>query len=197
MPEWFSYTEIEDWIVMKETGRKLNSGFSLGEMMAVVAIMAILAAFATVGVIQYQRNLTLLEYDNTAEEIFLAAQNRLSLLSTKDLLNGRDKSAYGIDVGEGSYVAIYNGTDKSYTGAVLADILPTGSIEETARVSGSYMVKYNPNESEVEDVFFSNSADSRFGYVFSRSDIASTGDGYSPAIRAALPSSSNDGAEVR
>ena len=197
MPEWFSYTEIEDWIVMKETGRKLNSGFSLGEMMAVVAIMAILAAFATVGVIQYQRNLTLLEYDNTAEEIFLAAQNRLSLLSTKDLLNGRDKSAYGIDVGEGSYVAIYNGTDKSYTGAVLADILPTGSIEETARVSGSYMVKYNPNESVVEDVFFSNSADSRFGYVFSRSDIASTGDGYSPAIRAALPSSSNDGAEVR
>ena len=94
MPEWFSYTEIEDLIVMKKTGRKLNSGFSLGEMMAVVAIMAILAAFATVGVIQYQRNLTLLEYDNTAEEIFLAAQNRLSLLSTKDLLNGRDKSAY-------------------------------------------------------------------------------------------------------
>ena len=57
---------------------KLKKGFTLAEVLVVVAIMGILAAFGFVAVIRYRRNLKAMEMDNTAQEIFLAAQNRLT-----------------------------------------------------------------------------------------------------------------------
>jgi prepilin-type N-terminal cleavage/methylation domain-containing protein len=55
-----------------------KSGFSLAELLMVVAIMGILAGFGFVGVIGAQRNLKRTEMDNIAREIFLAAQNNLT-----------------------------------------------------------------------------------------------------------------------
>ena len=57
------------------SGRK---GFTLAELLVVVAIILILAGFGFVAVNRYQKRLKRVEMDNVAREIFVAAQNHLT-----------------------------------------------------------------------------------------------------------------------
>ena len=59
--------------------KKRKGGFTLAEFLVVIAITTILAGVSFVAAIHYQSRLRRLEMDQTAKEIFLAAQNRLSL----------------------------------------------------------------------------------------------------------------------
>jgi prepilin-type N-terminal cleavage/methylation domain-containing protein len=61
--------------------KKLNNrkGMTLAEVLTVAAIILILAGFAFVAVSRYQKSLKQTELDNTAEEIFVAAQNHASV----------------------------------------------------------------------------------------------------------------------
>lgn len=68
---------------------KQNSGFSVIEMMAAVAILVILMGVGMVGVARYRDVLKLTELDNGAREIFLAAENRAVLLSSSQRLYGK------------------------------------------------------------------------------------------------------------
>lgn len=52
------------------------------ELLGVVAIIGILSALIAVGVIAYNRSLKVMELNNTAEEIYIAAQNHLTALRT-------------------------------------------------------------------------------------------------------------------
>ncbi len=56
-----------------------KKGFTLAETLIVVAIIAVLAAIAFIGIITHMRSMTKLEYDKYAKEIFIAAQNHLSM----------------------------------------------------------------------------------------------------------------------
>ncbi|MGN0361254.1 MAG: glycine-rich protein [Bilifractor sp.] len=56
-----------------------RKGFTLAEMLITVAIIGILAAFGFVAVIRYQKSLKQTELDNTAREIFVAAQNHMTV----------------------------------------------------------------------------------------------------------------------
>ena len=56
-----------------------RDAFTLAEFLVVIAITMILAGVSFVAAIRYQSRLRRLEMDQTAKEIFLAAQNRLSL----------------------------------------------------------------------------------------------------------------------
>ncbi len=60
--------------------RKLNnkSGFTLAETLVALAISIILLAITMVGILHYYKNMKLTEMDNTAKEIFIAAQNHLT-----------------------------------------------------------------------------------------------------------------------
>lgn len=71
----------------RETNGKRNSGFTLVEMLAVTAIVVILLAVGMVSVVRYARWLEITELDNTAREIYLAAENRAVLLSAGGRLN--------------------------------------------------------------------------------------------------------------
>ena len=67
---------------LKSITSKLNKiksrrGFSMAEVLAVVAIMAILAALTTPNLITIQRNYRQKELDAKAETIYLAVQNEL------------------------------------------------------------------------------------------------------------------------
>ena len=65
-----------------------NKGFSLVEMLAVVAILIILLGVSAVGVVYYRDLLKITELDNAAREIYMAAENRAVLLSNARRLSG-------------------------------------------------------------------------------------------------------------
>ncbi len=58
---------------------KNRKGFTLAEVMMAVAIIAILAGVSFIGVTGYLRSMALLERDSIAKEIFIAAQNHLTM----------------------------------------------------------------------------------------------------------------------
>lgn len=63
----------------RQNKQKRRAAFTLAEFLTVIAIVGILASLSFVAVIHYQRKLRRLEMDQTAKEIFLAAQNHLTL----------------------------------------------------------------------------------------------------------------------
>jgi len=56
-----------------------NLGMTMAEMMITVAIIVVLMAVAFIGLVAYQRMLAQVERDGIAKEIFIAAQNHLTL----------------------------------------------------------------------------------------------------------------------
>ena len=52
---------------------KNRHGFTLVEMLVVVAVLVILLAVSAVGVVRYRRQTRITELDNAAREIYLAA----------------------------------------------------------------------------------------------------------------------------
>ena len=63
-----------------------RNGFSLAELMMAVAIIGILAGVAFISVANYMRSMALLERDGIAKEIFVAAQNHLTMVEGQGFL---------------------------------------------------------------------------------------------------------------
>ena len=59
---------------------KSKKGFTLVEMVLVIAILAVILAFAVPGVDSYVKRIKLMELDDSARSIFMAAQNKLMTL---------------------------------------------------------------------------------------------------------------------
>ena len=58
-----------------------QGGFTVPELLLVIAISITFLSVSIVGIVSYMRQLQLAELDNAAKEIFLSAQNRAILLS--------------------------------------------------------------------------------------------------------------------
>ena len=147
---------------------KKNKGFTLAEMLIAVAIIGVLMAVSFIAVQNYQRSLHQLEYDGIAKEIFIAAQNHLTMADSQGLVGQRSNSGTGPVTttarksgGESTIVtSVYyyciptaNPNDDV---SVLNLMLPTFSIDETVR-AGSYFILYQKSSATVLDVFFSPS----------------------------------------
>ncbi len=169
--------------------RNRTSGFTLAELLVVVAIIIILAGVSFVAVIRYQRSLRRLEMDQTAKEIFLAAQNRLSLEKSQGTMERLlQSSADDVEIKLGTKVNEYRGAgtggadtdseDGSGTVSDTADLycirytakdsvsnanedirerlLPYGSIDDTVRIGGNYLIFYEPQSGCVRAVWYSD-----------------------------------------
>ncbi len=141
--------------------KKLKSrlGITMAEMLIVVAIVAILGGLSFIAVWNYQRSLGQLERDGIAKEIFVAAQNHLTAAFGEGYLgiaepdpSATGSTAYGIRATDGAYYFAVNGFIQENT--VLALMLPFGSIDETVRIGGSYILRYQPKTGKVLDVFY-------------------------------------------
>lgn len=155
--------------------RKDDSGFTLAEVLIVVAIMSILAGFGFVAVSQYNKRLTLLEMDDTAKKIFLAAQNHLTVSDTNgewkqlrissEAGDSSDESNPSLGIPctfiDGGYTVIYGGKDNRGNGSnnvteALNLILPPNAVNLAG--DGSYAIVYNPKTATIYGVYYSSSS---------------------------------------
>ena len=162
-----------------------RKGFSLAEMLVVVGIIVILMAVGFIGLVNYQRSTHQLEMDNTAKEIFVAAQNHLAMAESQGFL-GIANDKFGIHetvaAEEGSpapndpgiYYFVVNNNFSSYSSTSLAQMLPYGSVDEAARTGGSYIIRYQKSPAVVLDVFYASREEvsKRFGHNFITDDYA-------------------------
>lgn len=170
---------------------RLNrKGFTLAEVLVTVAIILILAGVTFVSVGQYQKNLRLMEMDGTAKEIFIAAQNHLSVAKASgdlDRLAEKAKnsgstsstigtkldpdsvSAYAVNPDGEYYSVIHNVTNgsESYTpdgsDRILEMMLPFGALDETVATSGNYAIVYELKSASVVAVLYSGAGNASFG----------------------------------
>ncbi len=142
-------------------------GFTMTELLVVIAIIAVMAALAFVAIAQAQKDAQQLELDGTAKEIFIAAQNHLSEAEAQGILDRIDddeKGSAGHD--DGVYFFAVNGpTDGRLETPMnmLNVMLPYGSIDQTVRVGGTYVIEYDFDSATVLGVFYARSKASLFG----------------------------------
>lgn len=169
--------------IKKRLDRK---GFTLAEVLVTVAIIIILAGVTFVSVVQYQKNLRLMEMDGTAKEIFIAAQNHLSVAQASgdlDRLAEKAKSATDSPIGTSLasapsyagnasghyYYVIHNvnsGTEHCMpagSDAILEMMLPFGALDETVSASGNYAIVYELDSASVVAVLYSGAGNASFG----------------------------------
>ena len=166
------------------------------ELMATIAIIGIVSALAFVSISQYQRAAYQNEMDETAKQIYIAAQNHLTVadslgtLPTSSNANATSKKTQGTadtvtaegkqaNAGIYYYVVPADKADLENKKSMLSAMLPQGSIDETVRSNGSYIIRYQCNDSSarVLDVFYANVRSDRFlqsglAYTFTDGDFA-------------------------
>jgi len=145
---------------------KNKKGFTLAEVLIVVAIMSILAGFGFVAVSNYNKKLTLTEMDDTAKKIFLAAQNHLTIADAngewKQLVNKKGTSIGDEDCPTlgSSYYVIFGGKDtNSIADDVRKVMLPDQSVNLAS--DGKYAIIFNRETAAIYGVYYS--ASSTFG----------------------------------
>lgn len=145
---------------MNLTKKYGQHGFTVQEMLLVILISLVLLAVSVVGIITYMRYLQLAQLDNSAKEIFLAAQNRAILLRSSQQLNGlvvdSTNSIENVEVipnsdGGIQITVYYIHCDSSY----MAQLLPSGTIDP-ALWDGDFWITYEPESGSVIDVFYSD-----------------------------------------
>ena len=150
-----------------------SRGFTLMEAMLAVAVIAIISGLASIGVVHYLRGLEQLELDGLAREIFISAQNHLSLSESQGYpgikqFGTEEDSTKGI-----YYYIMQNSAIVENDEQLFNQMLPLGSVDETVRLGGNYIIRYQKDPAQVLDVFYS-----KISGRFSASFNSISGDGY-------------------
>lgn len=133
-----------------------NGGFTLVELLAVVAVLIILLGVSAVSAAYYMDYLKITELDNAAREIYMAAENRAALLANGSRLEklvargGNSVSGVGDAGGNAEGCVIANGDE------TLKELLPAGTIESKLW-EGDFYIVYEPKSGCVTDVFYAES----------------------------------------
>ncbi len=149
--------------------KRKHGGFTLAEMLIVVAILIILFAVAFIMVQNHQRSMTQLEYDTIAKEIFIAAQNHLTGAESLGLVKAtnpkgivgnstEDEKNDSAEAEDKIYYLVVNGGSSAEASDMLSLMLPFGAIDPTIYYNGSYIIRYQPSSARVLDVFYSDPA---------------------------------------
>lgn len=175
--------------------RKLRArqGFTMIEMIGVVTLLIIIMGFAFVNFTDRLRSIYQMEVDQAAKEIYVAAQNHLTIAESTGQLKdkkGNENGEEGADIlPDGVHYVLYTANSNRFATASSDDILPVmlpfGSIDDTVRLGGSYIIRYQYQSNKGEgadsavvlDVFYANpngssSVFGRYDYTFTEEDYA-------------------------
>lgn len=147
-------------------------GFTMAELLIVVAIITVLSGVGFVAVQAHQKNVAQLEANTVAKEIFFAAQNHLTMAEAQGYLNpgsvieyGESKNASRADETADNIYYFAFPHDHSFAGnngSVLDMMLPFGAIDETVRSKGNYVIRYQANPARVLDVWYGRASDGAY-----------------------------------
>ena len=168
---------------IRQRGRR-SAGFTMAELLIVVAIIGVLAGVSFVAVQTHQKNVTQSQYNTIAKEIFIAAQNHLTLAKSENygqkadltaILNSKTPSGaffFGPDANadaDGDNVDIrYFYSGDTNAGTALDQILPFGAVELVS--GGSFIIRYQPISARVLDVFYWTNGSDKFDANLSSSN---------------------------
>lgn len=152
----------------KSRENRRTAGFTMTEILLVVAILAVLFGVTAVGLVQMQKELRQKELDSKAETIYMVAQNRLTELAASgrsdlydpakrnDILSlgitpidsesNRDDTLYYVS-------AAQLGAENSAAQA----LMPTSRIDKALR-DADWVIEFDPASGSVYAVFYSESS---------------------------------------
>lgn len=162
----------------RKNRNRWKMGFSLAELLVVVAILIILAGAGGFAFIQHQRKVRLFGLNNSAKEIFLAAQNHLAvakasgkwkqLVARDKALEERLSKAMAKPSDFPDDIASWNDTsfryltsdDLSYRSSTVARdytnaILPAFAVDSTIR-GNSFVIEYDEEAAVVYGVWYTD-----------------------------------------
>ena len=129
-----------------------KKGFTLAEVLLVVAIIVVLLALLLL--LFDRRSMTKRQYDDYAKTLFIAAQNHLSMAESMNYLGRTD---FGTDDPNEEGVAYFIAnldSDPNSLMNVLNLMLPFGSVDDTLRLGGTYLIRYQKSTGQILDVFY-------------------------------------------
>lgn len=152
----------------KSRENRRTAGFTMTEILLVVAILAVLFGVTAVGLVQMQKELRQKELDSKAETIYMVAQNRLTELAASgrsdlydpekhddiqslgitpiDSESNRDGALYYVSAGQ-------LGEENSAAQA----LMPTSRIDKALR-DADWVIEFDPASGSVYAVFYSESS---------------------------------------
>lgn len=131
---------------------KNRSGYTLMEVMAVVAILAIICTIAIPSMFNIQKNLKVQEKDDYAKTIYMAAQSNLLDLRSSNQLSALSALPDVVPAKEGyAYVSSRNTSHSDAFNLVL----PLNSVESTLR-DQEIIIELNPSTGSVLSVFYAD-----------------------------------------
>ena len=142
-----------------------KSGFTMAEVLIVVAIIAVLGGVAFVNVAKYMRSMKKIEFDGYAKEIFIAAQNHLTMSASEGYLDRKKRGNEDGDENGVYYFAVDQGNGLNDGDSLIGLMLPFGSVDGTILYGGSYIVRYHPDSAQVLDVFYWSKTDSNYKFT--------------------------------
>ena len=151
----------------KSAYSRARGGFTLTEVLVVVAVLALLSAVAVTSLTVVRRNLRQKELDSKAELIYTAAQNRMAELRaagcagsyqySADSENGVAELGYtpcDADDASDGVLCYVRSQEKTTAGAAAAAILPESAVDAELW-GGSWRIEFDPASGSVYGVFYS------------------------------------------
>ena len=159
--------------------RRNSSGFTLLELMLAVAIIVVLSSMTAVNIIRRQRELTQVELDGIAREIFVAAQNHLTMAEGQGFMGVSDfgesytettETPEGAEQSKTYYYYVYPDLENNSNAPNMLDLmLPVASVD--GLLSGSYVIRYQRDPALVLDVFYAYTS-GKFQHSFTRTEVS-------------------------
>ncbi len=136
-----------------------KAGFSLAELLMVVIIIGILAAFTGVAAVSMYKNMKQTQLDKVAETIFYAAQNRLSEIyayGNEDDVGPAKNDDLGVIDADKQVFYVAKDDGGNFTGADAANLILSKDSVDGEVYNGLWAIEYQASTCRVLNVVFTN-----------------------------------------